>query len=76
MLIIAISGIAFGYLASKIDNLYILPSIVFACAFMFPSFLTFFQEIFAIYSYWIVLPIIIHFLLMELTVRYFEKNNT
>lgn len=74
MFLMAISGIPIGYISSKVDNIYMYTAMIFACAFAF-SAKEFFQDLFALYGYWIILPIITHLVLMELTIKFIEKRN-
>lgn len=74
MFLIAISGIVLGYVVPKINEKYYF-IIIFFSIFLSKSIAMFFQELFAVYSYWIILPVVIHLVLMECTARHIGNRN-
>lgn len=73
MFLIAILGIPLGFIAAKFYNIY-LYILLFFGAFYVAILKESFRNLFNSYSYWIFLPIVIHFVLMWLTMKRIEKN--
>lgn len=73
MFIIGISGILSGYILSKIERTIIIVVLVFIVL-SIPFIQNLFDELFEQYSYWITIPVLIHLLFIELTVRFLKKK--